>query len=371
MEKITYINIYNDGLQVARLFGASVLYSTRPIPREDVPQGWYCYDLRGTVKEPEIPYALVDGAQEDENRLASVLSYLPLKNGRSRSRLIKGMFQLTGESVTLARFCDAERIRCPETPLCHKLRPASPDEAELFYALPPERDEELGTIGHVRIDFGGDGAEFHHTWWPRGPQELNTPEFQKELDKVVNDLRQSVLKGISSMRRYCRSHDGEITGGTCCQNYGYVLETNRYVFRLRCNPTPGDYQAYLSCFVNQKRGLGLTESGRRKLRDAADPNVPHTYDWYVMEGINTPEKRFACGLSLEDAIQRYATSEQADKRLGVTKDDIAAVDLLIRHDGREWLSEDWTKGDSFSNDPVVARVVARLRRAMEEGNHRP
>ena len=91
----------------------------------------------------------------------------------------------------------------------------------------------------------------------------------------------------------------------------------------------------------------------------------------MIEDINTPEEQFTSGLSLDDAIRRYAASEQADKRLGVTKDDIAAVDLLIRHDGREWLSEDWTKGDSFSNDPVVARVVARLRRAMEEGNHRP
>ena len=33
------------------------------------------------------------------------------------------------------------------------MRPASPDEAGLFFALPPEQDEVLGAIGHVRIDF--------------------------------------------------------------------------------------------------------------------------------------------------------------------------------------------------------------------------
>ena len=35
------INIYKDKLLDARLFGASVLYSAHPIPREDVPQGWF------------------------------------------------------------------------------------------------------------------------------------------------------------------------------------------------------------------------------------------------------------------------------------------------------------------------------------------
>ena len=40
------LNIYKDRLLAARLFGTPVLYSDQPIPREDVPQGWYCYDLR-------------------------------------------------------------------------------------------------------------------------------------------------------------------------------------------------------------------------------------------------------------------------------------------------------------------------------------
>ena len=50
------INIYKDRMQKAHLFGAPVLYSDRPIPREDVPQGWYCYDLRGTAEDPRRPY---------------------------------------------------------------------------------------------------------------------------------------------------------------------------------------------------------------------------------------------------------------------------------------------------------------------------
>ena len=53
----------------ALLFGAPVLYSAQPIPREDVPQGWYCYDLRGTARHPDEPHALVDLAIHWDGRI--------------------------------------------------------------------------------------------------------------------------------------------------------------------------------------------------------------------------------------------------------------------------------------------------------------
>ena len=72
------------------------------------------------------------------------------------------------------------------------------------------------------------------------------------------------------------------------------------------------------------------------------------------------------GLSLENAIQRCTASEQSGKRLGVTKDDITAMDLIIRHDGREWVSKDWTKDAAFSKDPVVAEAATRLQRSTPD-----
>ena len=71
-------------------------------------------------------------------------------------------------------------------------------------------------------------------------------------------------------------------------------------------------------------------------------------------------------VTLDGLIQRYTASEHDDKRLGVTKDDIAAVDLVIRHDGREWVSEDWTKSESFAQDPTVANAVTRMRQLIED-----
>jgi len=86
----------------------------------------------------------------------------------------------------------------------------------------------------------------------------------------------------------------------------------------------------------------------------------------VIENINDPDHRVDHDLPLEEAVQLYTGLDCADKRLGVTKDQIASVDLAIRHEGREWVSEDWTKLDSFRDDPVVAEAAALLRQTMEQ-----
>ncbi len=72
------------------------------------------------------------------------------------------------------------------------------------------------------------------------------------------------------------------------------------------------------------------------------------------------------GLALEDAVRLYTGSDCEDKRLGVTKDGIASVDLAIRYDSREWLPEDWLESETFAEDPVVADAAAMLGQAMEE-----
>ena len=140
----------------------------------------------------------------------------------------------------------------------YEMRPASSEETGLFYALPTEKDIELGCIGHVRIDFGRSGNGFYHTWHPRGPEELNTQDFKAELNEVVEELRKSVLKSFSGMTDYCHDHGGEISG-SWVQNYGYIVETEHYRYCLRCNPVPGDYQAYLTCFDKRVQEMSRTQ----------------------------------------------------------------------------------------------------------------
>ena len=127
------------------------------------------------------------------------------------------------------------------------IRPARPEEAGLFYAQHPEEDKRLGAVGHVRMDFGRSGNEFWHTWWPHGSEELNSPAFKKELQEVVDTLREDVLKNRFAMERFCYEHGGKIDGGYV-QNYGYIVETEHYRYCLRCNPSPGDYNGYLTAY---------------------------------------------------------------------------------------------------------------------------
>lgn len=124
------------------------------------------------------------------------------------------------------------------------IRPASHEEAGLFYSQMKETDDAaLGTVGHVRMDFGSSGKGFYHTWWPHNDDQFNTGEFKGELQEVVDMLRaDGPLKDLASMRSYCYRNGGGITQDGRC--FGYIVETEHYRYCLRCTPSPGDYQGY-------------------------------------------------------------------------------------------------------------------------------
>ena len=359
-------NIYKDQFRSAELFGKPVLYTEKQIQREMVPEGWHCYDLTGTDREPDKPVTLED--RMPWNRTGTVLSPVPLKRKNTLTRQIKNSFSLHEELLDLAGFCEKNHLPCPQDPRKYVLRPASHDEAGLFYSQ-MEEDAAQATVGHLRMDFGG--GRLHHSWWPHNDDQFNTPEFKAVFQEFVDELcALGPLQSEAAMHRWCYGYpEGEIGQ----DRIGFVAETEDYRFCLRCTTDRSDY-SYIYCYdLNQQKlameqppQMGLTEQGRQKLRDTADPRFPHSYNWYVMESCNTAYATFTDELSLEDAIQCYISSENDSKRLGVTKDDIAAVDLLIQHDGREWISEDWTKSESFAKDPVVAEAVTLLRQTLEE-----
>ena len=93
------------------------------------------------------------------------------------------------------------------------LRPASREEAGLFYSqLDEAEDTVLGTVGHVRMDFGSSGKGFYHTWWPHNDDQFNTGEFKGELQEVVDMLRaDGPLKDLSAMSTYCHQNGEAIT----------------------------------------------------------------------------------------------------------------------------------------------------------------
>ena len=42
------VNIFTDRMRHAELFGTPVLATNEVIPRETVPDGWFCYDMQAT-----------------------------------------------------------------------------------------------------------------------------------------------------------------------------------------------------------------------------------------------------------------------------------------------------------------------------------
>ena len=211
------------------------------------------------------------------------------------------------------------------------IRPARPNEAGLFYTPHPEEDKRLGTIGHVRMDFGKSGNEFWHTWHPRGAEELNSPAFKAELQQVVDKLREDVLKNRFAMERFCYEHGGKINGGWT-QNYGYIVETEHYQYCLRCNPSPGDYNAYLTCFDLdvQRQNMRLKELDElgKNIREWYAAKFPsdelsskiHDISFYdLIDCMNHGENVYEI-LGVKDSIVRERVFDEAAQLLHVDYD---------------------------------------------------
>ena len=95
------------------------------IPRETVPDGWFCYDMRGTESDPAAHAELVDYTGIDHR--STVLSPKPLKRPTTKARRIrKGDYILHAETMDLEGFCEAYSLDFPDNPIKFEMRPAAP-----------------------------------------------------------------------------------------------------------------------------------------------------------------------------------------------------------------------------------------------------
>lgn len=91
------------------------------------------------------------------------------------------------------------------------LRPASMEEAGLFYSN-DEQDEALGTVGHLRLDFGHGFLELRSTGYPHNDEQFDTLEFKMLLREFLAAMQENgPLESLSSMEDYCQKHGGAIT----------------------------------------------------------------------------------------------------------------------------------------------------------------
>ena len=238
-----------EAFEHVSMFGFPALLTDARINRSTVPEGWHCYELRGSDYDPEKPIMIENRVVVNHAGTVLMPNDLHLNMfPRERMQMNDQSLNYYGESMTLERFCEEYRLDYPADQRKFIPQPASEDEKYEFYSKPPEIEALRGSIGYLRMDFGRNGKEFWHSWFESGDSDLNTPEFNAEIDDLVNELRHSVLKDRSSMRSFCADNGGDLGENYSIQQYGYKIETENYLYRLRCKPMVGDYDAYLYCF---------------------------------------------------------------------------------------------------------------------------
>lgn len=200
------------------------------------------------------------------------------------------------------------------------LHPASSDEAGLFYSQ-NEKDAELGTVGHLRIDFGSRGNEFWSTWWPHNGNELNTPVFKTELQEFVNELRKTgPLNNLSAMSEYCYDHnDGRLNDGSR-DRYGFIAESENYFYCLRCTPVLGDYNAYLYIYDKHHQEMQKLQ----KLAEAEQDLPEMCFSILPSDGSLICIKRGEDGYyksdwDTGDSVKNRALADLNNEKLGVSK----------------------------------------------------
>lgn len=243
------VNAREERYEHVELFGKPALFTNSRIDRSTVPRGFYCYDLRGSDNDPGR-LATVEKLVA-VNHSGTILTPEPVSIPKEGFRRLNGKLNFLGEYMTLPEFCEEHGLNLE--PDNHKfiLRPASSDEAGLFYSQ-NEKDAELGTVGHLRADFGSKGNEFWSTWWPHNNDILNTQEFKAELQEFVDELRKNgPLNNLFKMSEFCCDHNAGRLNDSSRGSYGYIAESESYRYCLRCTPVQGDYNAYL--YIYDKR----------------------------------------------------------------------------------------------------------------------
>lgn len=198
------VNAREEQYEHVKLFGKPALFTDSRIDRSTVPTGFYCYDLRGSDRDPGKPVVLEN--QVVVNHAGTVLTTEPVTIPKEGLRRLRGKLNFIGECLTLSEFCEEHGLELKVDNGKLNLRPASSDKAGLFFALSKEQDAKLATIGHLRIDFGSNGHEFWHAQYQLGKLYLQREDIPKKVDAAVKWFTASAEQG----NQFAQYHLGKL-----------------------------------------------------------------------------------------------------------------------------------------------------------------
>jgi hypothetical protein len=231
-----------EEFELVELFGKPTIFTEFRIARDTVPKGLYCYDLRGSDREPCHPVAVERWGAVIH--AGTVTMAEPFDFKEKGQRYIRGQLNFLNDTASLeeyiARYGKEITSQQSSPKMKYELLAAARDEPDLFFSGQNDDDVRLGCVGHLRCDFGYRGKEFWPTWFDH-IAELNTPAFKEDIQSVIDELRKNgPLKDLNTMAEWCYGHeDAKFDRKYRRDAYGFKVETDAYCCYIRCFPQQG------------------------------------------------------------------------------------------------------------------------------------
>lgn len=146
-------------------------------------------------------------------------------------------------------------------------RTATPAERLYSASQSMQLKGQTGCVGHLRAGTGMDAQGFLKTWQSHW-QDLDTEEFRKEFDSVLNILVDNeqyggFLKSRDAMRDFCQQHpESGFDDGFA---FGFRADTAQYSYLIRLNPYKEEENLSLYCYRRDslERHMKQAEKGIR------------------------------------------------------------------------------------------------------------
>lgn len=246
-------NAMTAAFEEVTVYGPPALFTSLRIDRSTVPEGLYLYELRHADEDWGDPCQLARGILV--NHYGTILTREPIQLPiEGWLNLNPGDFNFSdGGCHTVAEFQNKYPASDKEVIDFFSVNDSS--MSDLYFSRSEEQDKKNGCIGHLRGDFGS-GKPFYTTWCPHQNDALNTRSFKQDIDRTVNWLREqpdSPLRDFVTMEKCCARYQSSCEiKGAATPSCGFMVETNQYVYMLRCTPVKNDYNFYIYCYRRQE-----------------------------------------------------------------------------------------------------------------------
>lgn len=130
------------------------------------------------------------------------------------------------------------------------IRPMTRSEQMYCYTQSGQIRSQTGNIGYLRADMDSNGLGFF-SFWNGFQDDLKTQDFKDEFDEVINHYRfgeeEAFLKNRKALTKYCYGHmEARIPGNQ--YEFGFRVDTEKYSYMMRLNPSKGEYNLYCYCY---------------------------------------------------------------------------------------------------------------------------